>query len=272
MKRLNVIVTGGTRGLGRSLVREFASKGHHVVYTAREKMNDRIVNTLADADSESDSVMGGNALAVRCDVSRASDVAALFASAAEFHGQMPDAIIVNAATSGGYGALLDAQDTALAETVNTNLLGSLLCCKYFLKSTKAGDIIFLTGTGSDGRATPNFAAYGSTKAAVMQLSRSLRAELEADSDTRIHTLSPGMMPTPLLLENLPARVESCVRLFCAHPDDVAKWSVEKITRIVTTRHRHEHLQFFSPLRAAKTLLANSRELFPNSPKLLKTRR
>jgi chlorophyll(ide) b reductase len=260
MKKFNVIVTGGTRGLGRSIVREFASKGHSVVYTTRQKTTDKTVSDFADSDF--DSVMG-KALAVRCDVSQASDVKALFASAARFHGTMPDAIIVNAATSGGYGALLDAQDTSLKETINTNLLGSMLCCKYFLKSTNAGDIIFIIGTGSDGSATPNFAAYGSTKAAVMQLSRSMRKEIKASEsfgDTRIHTLSPGMMPTPLLLENLPARVESCVRLFCAHPDDVAKWSVDNINRILTSRHRHEHLQFFSPMRAAKTLLVNCSKL------------
>lgn len=266
--RLNIIVTGGSRGLGRSLVHELVTRGHRVVYTTRRQINNVIVINHPIQPST-------NVLAVQCDVSCASDVAALFVRASEFFpsGERLHAVIHNAAVSGGYGTLVDMSDETLSDIVNTNLLGTLLCCKYSCLatatrndakgSTKPAHVFLVVGAGSDGSATPCFAPYGSTKAAVMQLSRSLRDESKNSKNprcnARIHTISPGMMPTPLLLNNLPSDVERCVKMFCAPPEDVASWSIDNVTRIIATDSRDKsshHLQYFTPARAIKTIFTN----------------
>ena len=61
----------------------------------------------------------------------------------------------------------------------------------------------MDGAGSDGGPTPAFAAYGASKAALTQLHRSLRAEIEAAGLTgsaAVHRISPGMVTTQLLMD------------------------------------------------------------------------
>ena len=259
-KSMNVIVTGGSRGLGRALVNELVMRGHNVIHTTRAAAP---VPALMETTAEDGRC--SRLLSVQCDVSRPRDVAALFQTALEFYKGAPvHAIINNAAASGGYGSLLETLDDTLMKTVNTNLLGTLLCCKYgrqvFREQSVAGHMFIVVGAGSDGSATPFFAPYGSTKAAVMQLTRTLQNE-ERKLQQRVltHTLSPGMMPTPLLLDNLPDHVASAVKLFCAHPKDVAQWSIDQVTRIVCAsphNDKQEHLQYFSPARALWLLGTN----------------
>lgn len=61
----------------------------------------------------------------------------------------------------------------------------------------------MDGAGADGSPTPQYAAYGATKAGVAHLIKSLLAEQskEARKKVKLHTLSPGMVLTELLLEN-----------------------------------------------------------------------
>jgi chlorophyll(ide) b reductase len=120
---------------------------------------------------------------------------------------MPLARQVNNAGSNAYkyGPLLEAGDDELRSIVETNVLGVMLCCKTAIqlmaKQPGGGHIFNMDGAGSDGNATPRFAAYGATKRSLEQLGKSLAAELKMAGQTKIglHNLSPGMVTTELLM-------------------------------------------------------------------------
>ena len=107
-----------------------------------------------------------------------------------------DVWISNAGRS-HYGLVTQCDDAEVADLVATNLTGTLLCAKHALAALAAqptgGHLFNMDGAGSDGGATPYFAAYGATKHALTQLHKSLKAELKAGGVTNVgvHRLSPG---------------------------------------------------------------------------------
>jgi chlorophyll(ide) b reductase len=78
--------------------------------------------------------------------------------------------------------------------------------------TAGGHIFNMDGAGADGSPTPRFAAYGATKRGLVQLGKSLQAELKmlGINNVGIHNLSPGMVTTELLMagETSPPQVQS----------------------------------------------------------------
>lgn len=87
-----------------------------------------------------------------------------------------------------------------------------------MREQEAGGHIFnMDGAGADGSPTPRFAAYGATKRGLVQLSKSLQAELKmlGISNVGIHNLSPGMVTTDLLMSGM----------FCLCADNVMECSL-----------------------------------------------
>ena len=263
------MITGGTRGLGKALARQALLAGDAVVVTGRrqedadaaaEALRDEVARlrdmaadaAAADASanplpfffSPSSALLPHSPASLppplvrgfACDVSDAAQVAALGAAAPALLGGAIDAWVINAGQSGAFRTLVDAPAGALEAVVRTNLLGALLCAREAARRLAAqpggGHVFFIDGAGADGAATPCYAAYGATKAALPQLARTLRRELAtaatasttmappadgaaaaaaegiegaAPSARRshpvgVHVLSPGMMVTDLLLE------------------------------------------------------------------------
>lgn len=105
-----------------------------------------------------------------------------------------DVWINNAGYSGSFQPFIDTESDQMQQVVHTNLLGVALCsrqaARLFMKQEGGGHLFNVDGAGADGLATPNYAAYGATKAAIRSLSLSLQQELK-DTDARVHLLSPG---------------------------------------------------------------------------------
>lgn len=110
-----------------------------------------------------------------------------------------DVWINNAGYSGSFQPFVDTDSQQLQQVVHTNLLGVALCsreaARLFMKQQEGGHLFNVDGAGADGLATPNYAAYGATKAAIRSLSLSLQQELK-DTDARVHLLSPGQIGDP----------------------------------------------------------------------------
>lgn len=86
-----------------------------------------------------------------------------------------------------------------------------------------GRIFLIDGAGSRGTATANSATYGSTKAAMPQLLRSLAAEVK-QSKVSVHLASPGMVATDLLLKGVSnPRAAKIVNILAEDPKVVAAW-------------------------------------------------
>lgn len=129
-----------------------------------------------------------------CDVSNATDLERLAAFATASFGSV-DVWINNAGTNAySYGPLCEQDPEELVQIAQTNLLGVLLANRQAIRTMReqpsGGHIFNMDGAGADGNATPRFAAYGATKHALVQLNRSLSAELKtAGLDSKIQVSS-----------------------------------------------------------------------------------
>lgn len=196
-----VLITGSTKGLGLALAQRFLEAGDRVLVTSRDSC--RVEDTIkllqqhtAGHHEDVHRVCGTTA-----DVSCPESVSALATFALEHMGGV-DLWINNAGANGYvYKNLADSDPAVVREVVLTNSLGSLLCCREAIRmmsnQSSGGHIFNLLGAGSDGGATLKYAAYGHTKAGLVQLTKTLAGEVEGTA-VGVHCISPGMVFTELI--------------------------------------------------------------------------
>ena len=248
-KYLNIVITGGGRGLGKHLCNEFFNAGDHV-------------HTLVRRQSDVDAVLQNNhhrLTAHLCDVSNPNELRTCltgikndFVKSYNSKNQDIDIVVCNAANSGGYRQFKDIPDKALSSIIGTNLLATSITCKVaheiMMKQQSGGAIFNVNGAGSDGAATLGFSAYGSTKAAVSQLTKTLQNEWKNDP-VQLHTISPGMMSTMLLTENLPTDTMAAIEFIVSKPEQVASFLVPKIRKAYFNVDQRECIRYLTILRA-----------------------
>ena len=259
---LKVLITGGSRGLGRALAREFAALGDAVVITSRSLT---AAQAAAGEVEENAGSGGGRVTGLRCEVSDPASVAATLRAAASTLGGL-DVLINNAAARppGGPRPLADTAPGDLAATLATNLVGPALCCAAGVEvmrhqSPPGGHIFNVDGAGAGGRASPGFAAYAGAKAGVASLTRSLAAELAAEAvPVGVHTLSPGMVLTPLLLDGAPSAVRATgFNWFAEQPEAAAAFLVPRVRSVVAAGGpRSTAIRVLTPLSAAAKFAAS----------------
>lgn len=221
---MNAVITGSTKGIGLAMARQFLSFGDRVVISSRTA--EHVEKAVAELGVEfgPDNVRG-----LPADVSDAAGMEALADFARTQYGHI-DIWINNAGTNGYQNAMLVDCDPALLETVvQTNLLGTLLGCRTALcvmLAQGSGHVFNMDGRGADGTATPGFAAYGATKRSVPQLTASLVKETEG-SGVGVHTLSPGMVLTDLLLKHSSPQATKIYNILAERPETVARFLVER---------------------------------------------
>ncbi|WP_420440653.1 glucose 1-dehydrogenase [Candidatus Poriferisodalis sp.] len=190
------LITGTGSGIGRATALRFAAEGARIVAVDIAASND---DTVAEVRAA-----GGEAIAVRADVSVESDVAAAFDRAEDEYGGL-DVAFNNA------GIMLDADTDAVATTDETidrtfdvNVKGVLYGCKYAVEAMRrrGGGSIINTASfvASVGAATPQI-AYTASKGAVLALTREL-AVVHARESIRVNALSPGPLRTEMLMSFL----------------------------------------------------------------------
>ena len=190
------LITGAGSGIGRATALRFAAEGAQVVAVD-------IADSVDDTEAEVRGA-GGDALAVRADVSVESDVAAAFSRAEEHYGGL-DVAFNNA------GIMLDddtdavaTDDTTIDRTFDVNVKGVLYGCRYAVEAMRrrGGGSIINTASfvASVGAATPQI-AYTASKGAVLALTREL-AVVHARENIRVNALSPGPLRTELLMSFL----------------------------------------------------------------------
>jgi len=194
-----VLITGSTKGLGLALARRFLEAGDRVLITSRD--GTRVAETVQLLQHEAGREQKDRVCGTTADVSRPESVTAL-ADFAVTHMGGVDLWINNAGANGYvFQNLVDSDPAVLSEIVLTNSLGSLLCCraaiKLMLEQSSGGHVFNLLGAGSDGNATRKYAAYGHTKAGLVQLTKTLAGEVEGTA-VGVHAISPGMVFTELL--------------------------------------------------------------------------
>jgi NAD(P)-dependent dehydrogenase (short-subunit alcohol dehydrogenase family) len=191
---VTVVITGGSRGLGRGLVEAFLARGSRVVFCGRNA--DSVARAERELAAHSERLLG-----VVADVARHADVLRLWESAAARFGSV-DVWINNAGLSNVQRAFVELPPSELADVVGVNLLGSMYGARVAIEQMSAqghGYVYNMEGYGSDGATQPGMSVYGSTKRAVRYLTRSLVEETRGGR-VKVGSLSPGIVVTDLLLD------------------------------------------------------------------------
>ncbi len=189
-QRSVVIVTGGSRGLGRMLALRFGKAGCRVVvnYLARKDDAAAVCAEVAAA--------GGEARAFQADVRRASEVEALFHEAAERWDRID--LLVNNAGLARDRLLLRMNEQDWDDVLDTNLKGPFLCTRSaarFMVKQRSGHIINIASiVGLQGR--EGQANYASSKAGLVGLTRAAAKEL-GKANIRVNAVLPGYLATEM---------------------------------------------------------------------------
>ncbi|HZB71580.1 MAG TPA: SDR family oxidoreductase [Acidimicrobiales bacterium] len=182
-----VLVTGGGTGLGKAIAAEFARLGAAVVVASRK---DEHLEAARAALAE----LGGGALAVRCDIRSADEVAAAFDAAEEAFG-LP-AVLVNNAAANFPSPAEDLSPNAWRTVVDITLNGTFLCAREFgrrhLAAGSPGSIVNI-GASYAWTGGPGFAHSAAAKAGVKNLTESLAVEW-GPYGIQVNALVPGLFP------------------------------------------------------------------------------
>lgn len=181
------VVTGGSSGIGLAIARAFRDEGAQVFITGRRK------EALDAATAE----LGENVTAVVCDSGVAADLDALYETVREQAGHV-DVVVANAGIGieAPFGEITEEQIDALFAT---NVKGTIFTVQKALPLLRPGASIILTGSSAATRPQHGLEVYGATKAAVRNLARGW-AHSSRRYGFRVNVLSPGMVPTPGLLD------------------------------------------------------------------------
>ena len=189
-----IVITGSTRGIGRSIAEACAAEGATIVISSRSA--DAVAETLAAFTAR-----GWSASGIVTDVADTAQVQALFDHTIATHGRI-DAWVNNAGISEGYRPLDELSVAELDDIVRINLLGHLYALRiavpYFRQH--GGHILNLAGRGYKGEATPYTAAYASTKTAIASITKSVAEENHDISNMSVNALVPGMVATDFYVD------------------------------------------------------------------------
>jgi len=185
-----ILITGASSGIGRALAYRLAEKGAELVLSARGKQN--LDNVAALIKRKFPDVI--HPLVIPCDVCDAEDINKLFIMARE-QGRDID-ILINNAGIGVYGETDLHSIEDFRKIMEVNYFGAVQCTMeavHFMKKRKKGIIVNICSVAAI-HGVPYLSAYGASKAALMNFSQSLQAELK-DYGVSIIIAYPGYTKT-----------------------------------------------------------------------------
>ncbi|MBN2324599.1 MAG: SDR family oxidoreductase [Spirochaetes bacterium] len=200
------LVTGASRGIGRSISAALASSGVRVILSSRSK------ESLEAVGKEI-----GGATVIPADISKENDIDSLFSSVQETFGRLD--ILVNNAGIGFFGSLVDFSIEDFDRLLAINLRGTYLCCQRAMRMMipqKKGHIINMSSVAGF-KGYENQSAYTASKHGVMGLTKSLAVEAQKHG-IRVSVICPGGVNTDLCKAASPQLEESVL----IPPEDIAK--------------------------------------------------
>ena len=189
-----VIVTGGSRGIGRATALAAAKRGFRVVvgYASNKAAADDVVATIEQSN--------GKAIAVKCDVGDEQDILALF-EAADAFGTL-GALVNNAGIVGPSIRVDEMSAERIARMMAVNVTGSILCAREAVKrlSTKHGGqggvIVNLSSVAAKLGSPNTYVDYAASKGAIDSFTIGLGYEV-ANEGIRVDAIRPGLIDTDI---------------------------------------------------------------------------
>ncbi|MSP68584.1 MAG: SDR family oxidoreductase [Alphaproteobacteria bacterium] len=214
------LVTGSSRGIGKAIAEAFAAAGAKVVISSRKE-------PACEAVAGSLRAAGHEALAIPCNVSQREQLQVLVERTLAAFGRI-DVLVCNAATNPYFGPLAGITAEAYDKIMATNVGSVLWLCNLVIPQMaerRDGAVIIISSVGGL-KASPNLGAYAISKAADMQLARSLAMEW-GSHNIRVNCIAPGLVRTDfarVLWENPEARAKA-LRSYpigrLGEPEDIA---------------------------------------------------
>ena len=190
MENRVALVTGGSRGIGKSICLELAKAGYDIVtcYTSKSAEAEETVAACK--------TFGVNAVAYQANVANEADVTELFAQLKTQFGRID--VLVNNAGITKDDLLLRMSEEAFMQVIDVNLKGAFLCCKAASKmmlKNKYGRIINISSVvGLGGNAGQ--ANYAASKAGLIGLTKTIAKELGGKGITA-NAVAPGFIQTDM---------------------------------------------------------------------------
>lgn len=214
------LITGGSRGIGRAVALAMAAAGAKVAVCARHL-------DACEAVAAEITARGGRAIAIAGNVGRAEDAVAIIDGAVGGLGAL-DILVNNAATNPHFGPLVDAEDAAVDRIFQVNVQGPLRLVGAAVRAWMGEHGGSIINMGSVGGISPEpmIGAYNASKAALINLTRTLAQELGA-SGIRVNAIAPGLVETDFarVLIETPAIHDQIVGQTALHrhgqPDEIA---------------------------------------------------
>jgi 3-oxoacyl-[acyl-carrier protein] reductase len=186
-----VLITGGSRGLGRAIAQHLAERGADIGLIARDPDE---LQAAAAAIQES----GSRASALACDVRDRGALEGMISRIASTLGGL-DALVCAAGQLRGIGPMAVREPDAWWDDVEIAVRGaqqSIRAALPWLRQSGRASISVLVGPGHEGP-LPFAAGYGCAQAALVRLVESLGHELKAE-DVPIYAVNPGLVPTGVI--------------------------------------------------------------------------
>ena len=196
------IVTGGSRGIGRAICQGLAAEGCGVVVTSRTEVDesaDRQFRRHSSGTIHKTALaiqqLGGQSLAVKCDLSYSDDIRRLVDTALEHFGRID--ILVSNAGIDCESPVPDLEVEALDQCLALNIRAPMLLCKYALPAMieqGSGGSIFAVTSGAARGYRPGRVGYSMSKAALDRMFLSLAEEVRPHN-MAVNLFSPGRVDT-----------------------------------------------------------------------------
>lgn len=185
------LVTGASRGIGRACAIKLGAEGYKVVvnYNSNDEAANEVVSLIKEA--------GGEAAAIKADVSKADEAKMLIRETVNTYGQL-DVLVNNAGIVKDEFVLMMSEET-INKCLDLNIKGYLYCTQQaVLKmfSKKQGVIINVSSVSSK-LAVPGQSVYSSTKGAVNSMTATMAKEL-APYGIRVNAVAPGFIATDMI--------------------------------------------------------------------------
>ncbi|KIP51826.1 SDR family NAD(P)-dependent oxidoreductase [Leucobacter komagatae] len=190
MAQRTVLITGGTRGIGRACALALAAEGSDVVLGyARDDAAAAVTKAeIIDA--------GVRCLTVRADLTTDEGIETLFAAATEWSRGI-DAVVNNAGATLNVGSLLDTPTDVIRRVVDLNLTSAILVARRAVRALGAGGVLVNISSGAATTGSPGeYVHYAAAKAGVDALTKGLAIEA-APGHVRVVGVAPGTIDTDI---------------------------------------------------------------------------
>ena len=188
LKEKTAIISGGSKGIGKSIAFKYAEAGANVVICSRKKDN-------LDSAIEEARTLGFNIIGIECNTGEKESINNVVDKTLEQFKRV-DILVNNAAANPYYGPILNSEDSHWEKIWDINVKGYfnfIKACSKSMKDNKYGKIINVASIAAK---TPldGLGVYNISKAAVVMLTKVLAKEM-AESNIQVNTLAPGLIKT-----------------------------------------------------------------------------